>query len=265
MNLNVIFIVMLLGAFVVSICIHESAHALMALALGDSGPRNDGRISMNPLRQMAPMGTAVAVMLAFLSTLTLAFAFPAGLALGWGKPVRFDALKLKPGPNFGTILVALAGPLANLLLGVACAFGLQAIPQSQQFFRDITSCVSGSTPLQCIGGSLPWWALRGEQVLFAFMVVNLGLFLVNLIPLYPLDGYRIVFALLPSRQAVSFRRAEPYMELILLGILFIVPMLISFSGASELAFLSPFYWVMRGTLSIAQSIVDPSYVVFYFV
>src|SRR5215813_13075671 len=118
--MNVIFIVMLLVAFVFSICIHESAHALIALALGDPGPRNDGRISLNPLRQMTAMGTAVAIVLAFLF----------GFTLGWGKPVRFDALKLKFGPNVGTILVALAGPLANLALGVGCAFALAAIPQS---------------------------------------------------------------------------------------------------------------------------------------
>src|SRR5215469_6180327 len=105
--MNVIFIVMLLASFVISICIHESAHALAALALGDPGPRNDGRISLNPLRQMAAMGTAVGIVLAFLY---------GGLTLGWGKPVRFDALKLKPGPNVGTVLVALAGPLANLAL-----------------------------------------------------------------------------------------------------------------------------------------------------
>jgi Zn-dependent protease len=263
--MNVIFIAMLFGAFVVSICIHESAHALMALALGDPGPRNDGRISLNPLRQMTAMGTAVALVLSFLSTLTLAALLPAGLAVGWGKPVRFDALKLKLGPNIGTILVALAGPLANLALGVGFAFALQAIPQSQQFFRDTTICVQGSTALQCVGGAVPWWALRGEQLLFAFMVVNIGLFLINLIPLYPLDGYRIIFALLPSRQAVSFRRAEPYMELILLGILFILPMIISFSQAGELVYLSPFYWVMRGTLAIAQTIVNPAYVILYFV
>ncbi len=263
--MNVIFIVMLFGAFVVSICVHESAHALMALVLGDPGPRNEGRISMNPPRQMTALGTAVALVLTFLSTLTLAAALPAGLALGWGKPVRFDALRLKLGPNFGTIVVALAGPLANLALGVGCAFALQAIPQPQQFFVDATNCVQGSTGLQCVGGTLPWWALRGEQLLFAFVVVNIGLFLVNVIPLYPLDGYRIVFALLPSRQAVAFRRAEPYMELILLGILFVLPMLITFSGAGALVFLSPFYWVMRGTLTIAQTIVHPSFVIFYFV
>jgi Zn-dependent protease len=263
MTLNVIFIAMLFGAFVVSICIHESAHALMALALGDPGPRNDGRVSLNPLRQMTAMGTAVALVLAFLSTLSLAFTAPAGLALGWGKPVRFDALKLKLGPNVGTILVALAGPLANLVLGVGCAFALQAIPQPRQFFPDATSHLAVPTALSLVDGVLPWWALRGEQLLFAFVVVNIGLFLVNFIPLYPLDGYRILFALLPSRQAISFRRTEPYMELIVLGILFLLPMIISFSGAAELAFLSPFYWVVRGTLTIAQFIVNPAYLIFY--
>ncbi|HLV99594.1 MAG TPA: site-2 protease family protein [Ktedonobacterales bacterium] len=251
--MNVIFIVMLFAAFVVSICIHESAHALVALALGDPGPRNDGRISLNPLRQMAGMGTAVAIVLAFLYG-------GLGLALGWGKPVRFDALKLKAGPNFGTVLVALAGPLANLLLGVGGAFALQAIPQSPQFFQDITRCLPGETALQCVGGSLPWWSLRGEQLLFAFIVVNIGLFLINILPLYPLDGYRVVFALLPNRQAVSFRRAEPYMELIILGIIFLLPMLLQISGAPQE--LNPLYWIYQGINAIVFAIVNPVYVNF---
>lgn len=248
--MNVIFIAMLFVCFIVSICIHESAHALMALALGDPGPRNDGRVSLNPLRQMTAMGTAVAIVLAFIL---------GGFTLGWGKPVRFDALKLKLGPNVGTILVALAGPLANLVLGVGFAFALQAIPQPPQFFIDTNSGLQGITPLQRVGGDVPWWALRGEQLLFAFIVVNIGLFFVNLIPLYPLDGYRVVFALLPSRQAVSFRRAEPYMELIILAILFLLPMLLQFAGAPQE--LDPVYWIDRGTAVVAFAILHPAYII----
>ncbi|SRR5579885_1975216 len=248
--MNVIFIVMLFVCFIVSICIHESAHALMALALGDPGPRNDGRVSLNPLRQMTAMGTAVAIVLAFIL---------GGFTLGWGKPVRFDALKLKLGPNVGTILVALAGPLANLALGVGCAFALQAIPQSPQFFIDANSGLLGATALQRVGGAVPWWALRGEQLLFAFIVVNIGLFFVNLIPLYPLDGYRVVFALLPSRQAVSFRRMEPYMELIILAILFLLPMLLQFAGAPPE--LDPVYWIDRGTAAVTFAILNPAYII----
>jgi Zn-dependent protease len=246
--MNVIFIVMLFASFVVSICIHESAHAVVALALGDPGPRNDGRISLNPLRQMAAMGTAVGIVLAFLY---------GGLTLGWGKPVRFDALKLKAGPNVGTVLVALAGPLANLALGVGGAFALQAIPQSSQFFQDFSHCLPGETALQCIEGSVPWWSLRAEQLLFAFIVVNIGLFLINLLPLYPLDGYRVVFALLPSRQAVSFRRAEPYMELIILGIIFLLPLLLQLANAPQE--LNPLYWLGQGINAIVFAIVNPAY------
>jgi len=248
---NVIFIAMLFGCFIVSICIHESAHALMALALGDPGPRNDGRLSLNPLRQMTAMGTAVALLLAFLS---------GGSTLGWGKPVRFDALKLRVGPNFGTILVALAGPLVNLVLGLGGAFALRAI-QSQGFISDVNAPLQGATAYQQVGGALPWPALRAEQLLFAFVVVNIILFLVNLIPLYPLDGYRVLFALLPSRQAVSFRRAEPYMELIIIGLLFLLPLILQFTGASGLEVLSPFYWVNKGTDAIVLAVVNPAYLI----
>jgi Zn-dependent protease len=158
------------------------------------------------------------------------------------------------------VLVALAGPLANLALGVGGAFALQAIPQSPQFFDDITHCLPGETLLQCVGGSLPWWSLRGEQLLFAFIVVNIGLFLINIIPLYPLDGYRVVFALLPSRQAVSFRRSEPYMELIILGIIFLLPMLLQLANAPPE--LNPLYWISLGINAIVFAIVNPAYVYF---
>jgi Zn-dependent protease len=250
--MNVIFIAMLFVCFIVSICLHESAHALVALALGDPGPRNDGRVSLNPLRQMTAMGTAVAIVLAFILS-------GFGFTLGWGRPVRFDALKLKLGPNVGTILVALAGPLTNLALGVGCAFALQAIPQSPQFFFHAISGLQGITALQRVQGDMPWWALRGEQLLFAFMMVNIGLFFVNLIPLYPLDGYRVVFALLPSRQAVSFRRAEPYMELIILAILFLLPMILQFAEAPPE--LDPVYWIYRGTVFLVFTILNPAYAI----
>jgi Zn-dependent protease len=250
--LNIIFIAMLFGAFIVSISIHESAHALMALILGDDGPRNDGRLSLNPLGQMAPMGGMVALILAFLSS----------LPLGWGKPVRFDALKLRFGPNIGMILVALAGPLSNLLLGLGCGFVLQAIPQPH-FTDVISTCNPGALAGQCADGLLPWWALRGEQILFAFMLVNIGLFLFHLIPLYPLDGYKIVFALLPSRQAVGFRRAEPYMELILLGVIFLLPMLINLTGNAELLVITPTYWIFRGVDAISSAVVSPLYLLIF--
>ncbi len=250
--LNIIFIAMLFGAFIVSICIHESAHALMALILGDDGPRNDGRLSLNPFNQMAPMGGMVALILAFLSS----------LPLGWGKPVRFDALKLRLGPNVGMILVALAGPLANLLLGLGCGFALQSIPQAH-FIEVISTCLQGAQGLQCAEGPLPWWALRGEQMLFAFMLVNIGLSLFHLIPLYPLDGYKIVFALLPSRQAIGFRRAEPYMELILLAVIFLLPVLISLMGNAELQVITPTYWIFRGVDAISSAVISPLYLAIF--
>jgi Zn-dependent protease len=254
--LNIIFIVMLFGAFVFSICVHDSAHALMALVLGDDGPRTDGRLSLNPLRHFAPMGGMVALVLAFRAL----------LPLGWSQPVRFDALKLRVGPNFGIILVALAGPLANLLLAVVCGLTLQVIPQAH-FTGVLSACVQegvqGVQLLACVGGSLPWWALRGEQLLFALFYVNVALAMFNLIPLYPLDGYKLVFALLPSRQAVGFRRAEPYMELILLGVIFLLPLLISLSGNGQLVVLSPVYWIVKGLDAITSAVVNPLFVVIF--
>src|SRR5215469_11062794 len=78
----------------------------------------------------------------------------------------------------------------------------------------------------------PGYLLRIDQFAFTFALTNLVLAIVNIIPLHPLDGYRVLFALLPSQQAVSFRRFEPYMELILLVIFFVVPYVFAFLNIS---------------------------------
>ena len=94
-----VLLLYLLIGFLVGFTIHESSHALMAYVLGDSTAKDKGRLSLNPLVHLHPLGT--------LSILLL--------GLGWGQPVPVDATKLRPGPKVGMALVGLAGPLANLL------------------------------------------------------------------------------------------------------------------------------------------------------
>src|SRR4051812_44811892 len=106
-------------AFILAIGLHEAAHAGMAALLGDSTPLSKGRLSLNPMRQMSAIGTIVAIVHCVVFP-------PAGL--GWGKPVDVDARRLRVGPNFGLILVALAGPLFNLALGLGVAFLVTLIP-----------------------------------------------------------------------------------------------------------------------------------------
>jgi Zn-dependent protease len=221
-------------AFMLALSIHGAAQALAASLLGDSMPASKGRLSLLPARHMSAIGTIVAIV----SSITSA------AGIGWGKPVDVDARRLRVGPNAGTILVALAGPAVNLALGLAVAAALNLIPGFDQISSAITKCDSGLNPavsggdLQaCLSGARPdlllsgvqsWPVLRIEQFLIAFAVTNIALALLNLIPLYPLDGYQVVFALLPTGPAIRYRNFIPYMELVLLVIFFVVPVLLRF-------------------------------------
>lgn len=222
MFVNVILIVETFIAFVIAITLHEAAHAGMATLLGDAMPSSEGRLTISPRRQMAGIGTIVAIV-------SCVGGFPGGL--GWGKPVDIDARRLRVGPNVGSILVALAGPLMNAILGVAVSFGLLLIPGFQRLGLAALRCGNstfGGALQGCLSQAQPWYLLRLEQFLVAFAATNILIALLNIIPLHPLDGYRVLYALLPTRQALSFRKFEPYMELTLLVIFFVIPWILSF-------------------------------------
>lgn len=248
--MNIVLIVETFIAFIIAVTLHEAAHAAVAAMLGDRSPVAAGRLSLSPIRQMAAVGTIVAIF----------YSFSAGGGLGWGRPVTVDAKRLRPGPNAGLILVALAGPLLNLALGIGIAFGLAFLPgyttlggrelvcQPLQAYPFSASALHGLSLQACLSTAQPAYLLRIEQFLFTFAVTNIVLAILNIIPLYPLDGYRVLFALLPSPQAISFRRAEPYMEIILLVIFFLVPWLLSI--------LSINFDPGRILIGVAQSVAD---------
>ncbi|MFI5272998.1 MAG: site-2 protease family protein [Ktedonobacterales bacterium] len=224
--MNILVIVESFIAFVLAVTLHGAAQAVAAAALGDPSPAKDGRLTLAPRRQMAVVGTIVAIV--------YSFAWPASAGLGWGRPLTVDARRLRVGPNLGLILVALAGPVVNLLLGVVIALGLGFLPGYLALDGATLRCapgqLNGAALQQCFSAAQPAYLLRIDQFLFTFAVTNIVLALLNLIPLAPLDGYKILFALLPSPQAISFRRAEPYMELTLLIIFFVLPYLLGFLG-----------------------------------
>ena len=219
--INVVLALMIIGSFLVAIIIHESGHALAASLLGDPTPRSERRLSLSLRAHLDPVGTLMCVLLAF-------FPFtPVGL--GWGKPVKVDPWKLRGGPNGGTLLVSLAGILTSLVVGLLFAvvlrFTLLSLP-----VNDIT--------------------IRIPQLILVFASVNISLAIFNLIPLYPLDGYQILYSLLPSRQAVSFARSAQYGQFILLAIVFLLPFLGQLSGLGGLfIFHIPFY-ILLGALKL---------------
>lgn len=160
----------ILVALVVGITFHEFSHALLADQLGDHRPRALGRVSLNPLRHLDPLGALFFLIAGF----------------GWGKPVPVNAYALRPG-RVGLTMVALAGPLANFVVAAAVAV----------LFRILQ-----------LAGLMDATFLREVVALVVYFNVALGL--LNLIPIPPLDGYNVVLPLLPPRQAFVVQRYAQY-------------------------------------------------------
>lgn len=195
--IDVILALMLVGSFIVAVSLHECGHVLMALLLGDRTPLNEGRLTLNPRIQIDPVGMLMCVILAFMPV-------PGATGFGWGKPVKPDPWKMRVGPNAGVLLVALGGILFSALIGVAASVILAFLP-----------------PVLYSNAYL----LRIPQLVVVFATVNFCLAIFNIVPLYPLDGYEIVYTLLPERQAKGFARSAPYGPFIILALFFLLPFL----------------------------------------
>jgi Zn-dependent protease len=172
--------VALLIALVVGITVHEASHATVAVALGDPTPRLMGRVSLNPLRHLDPIGSFMILIASF----------------GWGRPVLFDPSRLKTDPRLGSALVAVAGPVSNILVALVAVIVL-------------ASGVAPSGP--------------AAQVLQAILGVNVALAAFNLLPIPPLDGFGFVENLLPRPMAEALAPIVPYGPLILLALIFLGP------------------------------------------
>ena len=220
--MNVILMVETFVAFMLAVTIHGAVQARVATLLGDTTSRLRGRLSLWPPRQLSAIGVIVGIVFSVSSQ---------GAGIGWGKPLEIDARKLRIGPNFGTIVVALSGLLFNALLGIVILLLFNLLPDMAAVASQGNLCAAqnlGGSALQGCVHALPGWALRIEQFFYIFALTNIGVAILNIIPLHPLDGYHVVFALLPSRQAIGWRNFAPWMELILLIIFFVIPVILQF-------------------------------------
>jgi len=223
MGINVVLALMIIGSFLVAIPLHESGHALMASMLGDRTPREEGRLSLSLRSHIDPIGTLMCVLLAFQPIL--------GVGFGWGKPVKADPWKMRVGANAGVLLVAWAGLIFSLLIGVLVSVLLRFVP-----IQMLESAVG----------------LHIIQLLIVFASVNICLAIFNLFPLYPLDGYQIVYTLLPSRQAVQFAKSAAYGPLIILALFFLLPFLAQLAspGLSSFPLFQLPYYIWLGSMNI---------------
>lgn len=239
--INVVLAFMIIASFLVAIILHEYGHALIATMLGDPTPRTEGRLSLSLRSHIDPLGTLLCVILAF-------FQIAAGpVGLGWGRPVKSDPWKLRGGPNGGTLLVALGGIIMNVIVGVIFSILLRLLPAS--LYSDAV-------------------IIRIPQLILVFASVNFCLAIFNLIPLYPLDGYQILYTLLPSRQAVSFARSAPYGQFIILLLIFLLPFLGQIAGLSDFFLFHISYYILLGSMklvSLATGFNDGALLILYIV
>lgn len=173
----------------IAFTIHELAHAVVADRMGDPTARNMGRFSLNPLVHLDPMGSIMLILTGF----------------GWAKPVMVNPYNLRGNPRTGMAIVAAAGPLSNLIMALLASIPYQLGLLTPEFFAS---------------GTLPSVSFMLTQ----FIWINLILAFFNLIPVPPLDGYKILIAILPAEMAYQLRPLERYGFMILIALLFLLPM-----------------------------------------
>jgi Zn-dependent protease len=173
-----------------SVVIHECAHGWTAERCGDGTAREEGRLTLNPLRHIDPVGTIlVPLILALL---------PGGMVFGWAKPVPVNPWRLRD-MRRDQALVAAAGPVSNLLLAAVCAL-----------LQGLLAGLAGLPTGPLGGGLFADLKLFLFQLLGAGIYLNVLLALFNLIPLPPLDGSWIVLRWLRGEAAVAYDRLRPF-------------------------------------------------------
>ncbi len=186
-----------LPVLIFSIVVHEVAHAWVALKEGDDTAQSLGRITLNPLSHLDPIGS-------FLVPVVLFF-MPGGIIFGWAKPVPIDPRKFRDFRG-GDIRVSLAGIVSNLILAVV--FTLMTV---------VFINLQGAFPL---GESTFGFLIRTARF---GVLINLILAIFNLVPIPPLDGSHVVYHFLPRAWRTAYQRAGRYGILVIIGLAYFYP------------------------------------------
>ena len=204
----------------IAITFHEAAHAFVARFLGDDTASRLGRVSLNPIRHIDPIGTILLPGLLLLAKSPFLF--------GYAKPVPVNFRALR-NPRIGMVMVAAAGPAMNISLAIVAALGFYLIS-----YLPITVAQWASANLKNA------------------LVINVILAVFNMFPLPPLDGGRIAVGLLPNIFASLLARLEPYGMMILIGLLIVLPLLGSQLGI-DLGFVS--HAISSATQTVIRAIL----------
>lgn len=206
MSQNLLIYLYAIPAILLSLSFHELAHAFVSYRLGDPTAKRLGRLTMNPLKHLDPFGT-----------LMLLVSMYSGFGFGWAKPVPIDPSYYK---NYkrGTVLVSLAGPVSNLLLAFIFSFPMAYIAMK-----------NGLTADQAFNSSYGIFGtdLSAQSIIFNicrfFYMINIGLAVFNIIPVPPLDGSKILTAVLPARLYFKLMQYENYVGMIFLAVMLLKP------------------------------------------
>lgn len=201
---NPLQFIIVAGLLVVAISVHEFSHAFAADNLGDPTPRAAGRLTLDPRAHLDPIGSLLLLIVGF----------------GWGRPVPFDPFNLKDTRRDAAI-ISLAGPLSNLIMAIAASILIRIFLLIPIVFLSVLLV----------------------DVLSLFIYFNILLAIFNLIPIHPLDGFKVVGGILPKKYYYDWMELERY------GMIFLILLIFPFFGVSPIvSFILPIIRTIVGFL-----------------